>query len=172
MGYKDDERILNIDLMKAPYPFDNNFFDRIYLLHTIEHIPDNLHASLLAELRRILKDTGELVIAYPEFKKVAMHYINNTNEDRDFWKATIFGRAQSEWDRHKALMDTEVFTVFAAQQGLAVAVATPEKDQEFNTIVVLVKCEPTLTYEDLIGREFSSVAIRPGTKATKPKLRK
>lgn len=152
-----DERILNFDITAAPYPFEDGMFDRIYMFHTIEHIPEGMHTQLLMELRRVLKDTGELVLAYPEFKKIAANYINNKDDMRDFWKATIYGRGNDEWDRHKALMDTEFFAPFAAERGFHMVGAVPEKEQEFNTVAVFIKCEPTLSYEELMRRECVGV---------------
>lgn len=148
------ELIFNFDITKTPYPFPEKDFDIIYFFHTIEHIPEEQHAVLLCEFHRVLKDDGKICLAYPEFKKVAQNYTDNKNDDRQFWKATIYGRGLTEWDRHKALMDTEEFTGFVRSCGLKVLETYPEKGQAFNTVTILGKGEPTLTYEDLMKQEF------------------
>lgn len=153
MGVK-DPMIFNFDATKTPYPFPDKDFDRIYFFHTIEHIPEEQHAGILVEFRRLLKDEGRICLAYPEFKKIAQNYIDNKGDDRQFWKATIYGRGLTEWDRHKALMDTEEFTRFVLSCGLKVVASHPEPKQEFNTITILEKGTPTLTYESLMEEEF------------------
>lgn len=153
MGVK-HELIFNFDITKTPYPFPPEDFDEIYFFHTIEHIPEEQHAALLCEFRRVLKNEGRICLAYPEFKKIAQNYLDNKNDDRRFWKATIYGRGLTEWDRHKALMDTDEFSRFVLSCGLKVVATHPEKNQEFNTITILMKGTPTLTYESLMEEEF------------------
>lgn len=153
MGVK-GELIFNFDATKTPYPFPEKDFDTIYFFHTIEHIPEEQHAGILCEFRRLLKDGGRICLSYPEFKKVAQNYIDNKNDDRQFWKATIYGRGLTEWDRHKALMDTDEFSRFVLSCGLKVVATHPEPKQEFNTITILEKGTPTLTYESLMEEEF------------------
>lgn len=43
--------------------FDARFFDYVHIWHTLEHVPDP--SALLTEVRRILKDDGELRIGVP-----------------------------------------------------------------------------------------------------------
>ena len=43
--------------------FQNNFFDTIILVHTLEHLPDPL--KTLKEINRILKRTGRLYVSVP-----------------------------------------------------------------------------------------------------------
>lgn len=149
------ELIINFDITSVPYPFTAEQFDRIYLFHTIEHIPEEDHGPLLTELRRIIKEEGELVLAYPEFTKVATNYIDNKDSNRDFWKLAIYGRGLTDWDRHKALMDTEEFSKRVIQFGWTVIGAVPEKNQDFNTIAVLRKSPYPATYETIMGAEFN-----------------
>jgi len=54
----------NVSVMDATnLDFPDNSFDKVYSLHTIEHIPDLKKA--LAEMERVLKPGGRLVLTYP-----------------------------------------------------------------------------------------------------------
>ena len=54
----------NLSCMDATnLTFPDNSFDKVYSLHTIEHIPDLKKA--LAEMERVLKPGGRLVLTYP-----------------------------------------------------------------------------------------------------------
>jgi 2-polyprenyl-3-methyl-5-hydroxy-6-metoxy-1,4-benzoquinol methylase len=58
---------------------ENHSFDLITMWHVLEHVPDLEHQ--IKELKRLLKPTGSLVIAVPNFKSFdAQHYAN-------FWAA-------------------------------------------------------------------------------------
>ncbi|CAD0003743.1 MULTISPECIES: class I SAM-dependent methyltransferase [Flavobacterium] len=58
---------------------ENNFFDVITMWHVLEHVP-NLELQI-QELKRLLKPTGTLIVAVPNFKSFdAKHY-------GEFWAA-------------------------------------------------------------------------------------
>ena len=46
-------------------PFEANFFDKIILIETLEHIVPNEAPLILSELKRVLKEKGELIITVP-----------------------------------------------------------------------------------------------------------
>ncbi|GGD22328.1 methyltransferase [Flavobacterium orientale] len=52
--------------------FDDNFFDIITMWHVLEHVP-NLEEKI-AELKRIIKPTGTILIAVPNFKSFDAKY--------------------------------------------------------------------------------------------------
>lgn len=148
------DNYLQWDLIEVPYPLSSNMADEIYFFHCIEHIPENLHPRVLNELRRIIKPTGKIAISYPEFKKCALNYITNKQGQREFWKATIYGRGLTDYDRHISLMDTEYFIKLLNNFGLEVIRYGPEKKEDYNTVVICKKVEPRLSYEQLMGEEF------------------
>ena len=84
-----------VDLTK-PLPSESSSASLVVCSHTIEHIPEMYHGTLLLEIQRVLKTYGKAIFAYPEFKKCALNYINNFQGKRDFWKATIYGRGLTE----------------------------------------------------------------------------
>ena len=53
------------DLNQFPYPFPDGHFDEVFTSHVLEHVDDLL--KVMAELRRILKPEGRLVIRVPHF---------------------------------------------------------------------------------------------------------
>jgi 2-polyprenyl-3-methyl-5-hydroxy-6-metoxy-1,4-benzoquinol methylase len=58
---------------------ESNSFDVITLWHVLEHVPDVAHQ--VAELKRLLKPSGTLIIAVPNFKSFDANYYKN------FWAA-------------------------------------------------------------------------------------
>lgn len=134
-------------------PFKNESIDNIIFSHAIEHIPEIQHEELLFEFRRVLKASGELLISYPEFKKVAQNYIDNAQGRRDFWKATIYGLQRYAGDYHVALMDSDYFKDFLREVGFDVVKLYSEPHQPFNTVILCTKVAPLPTYVDVLRKE-------------------
>ena len=53
------------DLNSYPYPFEDEEFDYILASHVVEHLDDPVKA--IKELKRILKDNGELCVVVPHY---------------------------------------------------------------------------------------------------------
>ncbi|MGB8842012.1 MAG: hypothetical protein WCC64_13200, partial [Aliidongia sp.] len=70
----------------------------------------------------------------------------NKYGDREFWAATVYGRGTSEWDFHKALMDTKFFLGVLKSCGFMVRNHGPEAQEPFNTVVVAEKGDAPPTY--------------------------
>lgn len=58
---------------------ESNFFDVITMWHVLEHVPDVEHQ--VAELKRLLKPSGTIIIAVPNFKSYDAKYY------KEFWAA-------------------------------------------------------------------------------------
>ena len=56
------------DLNKFPYPFENDFFDEIYLDNCLEHLNEVI--AVIEELFRILKPGGKVKIIVPYFRSL------------------------------------------------------------------------------------------------------
>ncbi len=134
-----------------PLPIESDTVDIIYFLHVVEHIKKTDHIGLFAEFHRILKPNGIICIAYPEFVKCAMNYINNYKGQRDFWEATIYGRQSTEFDFHVALMDSSRFGYFLKLSGFEILENRPELRESFNSIMIVKKVEKPLTAEEDFG---------------------
>jgi len=59
------------DLEQLPYPFEDNYFDLIEADHILEHLSDPF--QVMAELRRILKPMGTLIVKVPHFSRAMSH---------------------------------------------------------------------------------------------------
>lgn len=53
------------DLLKFPYPFESDSFDKIYLRHVIEHFEIEEINLIFREVNRILKKEGNIIITVP-----------------------------------------------------------------------------------------------------------
>lgn len=142
------------DITNIPLPFETSTISTVYLLHTIEHLTEEKQINVLMDIRRVLVPKGKVVISYPEFIHVAQNYIDNKNGERDFWKATLYGRQLSPTDYHVALMDTRYFTQFLSALKFKVLVTRPEKNEVFNTLVIAEKSDEVLTREQVIKEDI------------------
>jgi len=51
-------------------PFDNNFFDKIYSIAVLHHIPsEKLRIDFLRELKRVLKENGQIILTVWNLKE-------------------------------------------------------------------------------------------------------
>lgn len=74
---------ISLNLSKDKLPFEDNCVDLIFTHHTLEHIPDYLFC--LAEMHRVLKHGGRLLIGVPyvtltEYNLVNPYHLHNFNE--------------------------------------------------------------------------------------------
>ena len=61
------------DILKTPYPFDNEKFKTIYLRHVIEHFTIEEIKKILSECYRILSNDGTLIISVPHAFSLAAY---------------------------------------------------------------------------------------------------
>jgi SAM-dependent methyltransferase len=88
-----------------PYPFEDNYFDAIYLGHVIEHIDWGLLPAFLDDMRRIAKPGAPVLVVGPDIVKTIQrwsdgrepwHMVMSTLEHQDFnWQP---GRQAEFWD--------------------------------------------------------------------------
>lgn len=86
------EHTINFD--KEKLPFEDNSVDVIFSYHALEHIPDYL--SAMAEIHRVLKHGGHLLLGLPyvsltEYHLINPYHLHNFNEHSfDFFDADKF----------------------------------------------------------------------------------
>lgn len=56
--------LLYLDVSNDRFPFPNDIFDLVFFTETIEHLCNPIHA--LMEIKRVLKENGELIVTFPE----------------------------------------------------------------------------------------------------------
>ena len=139
------------------FPYEDGTVDEIWMLHILEHVKEFLHRRILEECFRVLKVGGILLIAYPEFKICAQRYIDDWKGKKDFYKACIYGRQNTDLDYHVTLMDTDLFVPMLIECGFVNIESVPEKEDQ-NTLLRCVRSEtPQQTREDLLRDEIFHV---------------
>lgn len=147
---------LVFDITKGLLPYEENSVDEILFSHCIEHIEEKYHDAVLTDFWRVLRPDGILYISYPEFLKCVEAYSTNLRGQRDFFKATIYGRQSHPGDFHVTLMDTPFFKNRLKRIGFynvrSVAESYPN---EFNTVVCALKeVQLISSREDILKREI------------------
>jgi predicted SAM-dependent methyltransferase len=61
-----DPSVMQVDLSKFPWPFEDGSADEILMLDFLEHFPYATTQFILLEVFRILSDTGTVVIQVPD----------------------------------------------------------------------------------------------------------
>jgi predicted SAM-dependent methyltransferase len=62
------------NLLRLPYPIDDDTYDLIYMSHVLEHIPWTHTHETLKEIHRILKPGGAFEVHVPDFAKLVQGY--------------------------------------------------------------------------------------------------
>ena len=79
-----------LDIDREKLPFEDNFFDKIYCLHVLEHLSNVEHA--MREMHRCLKPTGVAIIEVPYFRspisKNPLHKTEWGYNAFDYWVLT------------------------------------------------------------------------------------
>ena len=156
---------INIDISKVtkpdivcdvtgPLPFDSDTVDKIYFIHTIEHIHKSHHFEIFKEFNRVMKSNRNLVLAYPEFSKCATNWIENKKGMREFWEATIFGRQLWPSDAHVCAMNTSEVVELLSLAGFGKIKFGAEPEGDYYTILVAEKVSNPHNYESVVAREI------------------
>lgn len=140
--------------IRKPFPLASDSFDEVYLFHAIEHIEYFHQGFVLAEIHRVLKSSGSFYLAYPEFETCLRYWLENKNNDRPFWEATIYGRQKYPGDYHYTPIITGIFKSTLRERGFVVDKCFQEPGQDHNTVLHTHKAEPMISYEQLLYQEI------------------
>lgn len=152
-GYPGVKPDILLDIMNCPLPYKDGTVEEVVLFHCIEHIPEKLHVQVLGEIFRVLKAGGKFVISYPEFLKCVEAYKANLRGQREFFRATIYGRQSHVGDFHVSLMDTRFFKQVLKRAGFQIEKVC-EEQEPYNTVVQCTKQKAWVKREDLLKREI------------------
>lgn len=145
------------DLRSGKLPYEDNSVDTIYMIHCIEHIEVAHWDKFFNEFYRVLKPNAPLILAYPEFSKCALGFINNEQGMKDFFRLTLYGRQLYPGDYHVTPMDTFEFVSILKDYGFTNIKYGPDKNEPYNTWLKCEKGEQALTREDVIREEIFHV---------------
>ena len=131
-----------------PYPKET--FDEVIMLHSIEHIEKKFHEIIFSEVKRVLKADGTFIITFPDWEKCAKNWLNNKNDQREFWEATIYGRQLYPSDYHVCICTVDGMARKLARIGLDPYWQGYEQNtslgQDCNGVIKCKKLE-VMTYE-------------------------
>ena len=156
-------------------PFPDRFFDVIVSFETIEHVPEEVQKKFLAEIRRLLKPDGVLVISSPDrqYYTVERNKVNPYHV-AEFFRRDFFALLEGSFRYCRkadqkiylcSLVKSErpeaelaVFSSFQSESGQPVITERPPHDFWYNIAVasnVPVAPLPDSVNLDVYGRIFS-----------------
>ena len=86
----------------------DNSIDLIYTSHLLEHIGRHEFKKVLVEWYRVLKPSGVLRVAVPDFEALISHYHINHNLQEIL--GLLMGGQKDEYDYHKMIFDEDSLT--------------------------------------------------------------
>lgn len=103
--------------------------NKIYTSHVLEHIPYNELIPFLIEIRRVLKDGGELWVCVPNYRFYIDAYMENRlfSEKNSWWQTALVETGSSMdqlnymaymLDKHKYMFDEENLINTLSKAGL------------------------------------------------------
>lgn len=147
---------LVLDILTQNLPYDAGTVDEIWMIHALEHIEMRHWAYLLQGFKNVLKDNGALVLSYPEFGECSKRFLNDTNKQRNFWRATLYGRQLYDSDYHVVPMHSDEIKEILEVAGFYRINYRPESTNEpYNTIMCGYKNPAPITREQVLIRELN-----------------
>lgn len=140
------------DVVTTRLPFKENSVDIVHCIHNIEHIELKHWHNVLADFWRVLKPKGKLYLAYPEFEICAKYFVTNHQGQKDFWRATLYGRQLYPGDFHVTPVVTKDLAKVLHFCGFDGIKHTPEPEHDYNTFLVCYKDKRSETKEDIIKK--------------------
>lgn len=136
-------------------PYDDNSVDEIWMIHALEHIEYRFWEKLLLELARVLKSNGTLLLTYPEFSECSKRFLSDYNNQKDFWRATLYGRQLWDSDYHVTPMHSPYVKQLLEPLGFYRINYRSESDNSpYNTILAAAKDPSPCMREDVLVKEL------------------
>lgn len=134
------------------FPWENEQFEEVLFLHTIEHIQEKYHDYIFGQIHRILAPNGKLILGYPEFSVCCQFWLENRHGKREFWKNCIYGRQLSKDDFHVCPMHTPEVKEVLETIGFIGIVHHPEEMNPQYTLLKAIKGEARPSYEEVLAK--------------------
>jgi predicted SAM-dependent methyltransferase len=154
----EDSRVkpdLKLDFIEQQLPYEAETVDQIWMIHCIEHIERFKWLVLFSEVLRVLKPNGSFTLAYPEFKECAKRFIDNEGNNRNFWRATLYGRQMYPSDYHVTPMDSHDLKEVMENYGFyRVNFKAESTNEPYNTIMCGYKDPDPITREMVLISEL------------------
>ncbi len=83
------------DALKEPLPFEDDSVDLVMLYHFFEHLPTNSTDGVLAEIHRVLRKGGSVIIVVPDLRALAQRWLARQISD-DIYIINLMGADQGE----------------------------------------------------------------------------
>lgn len=141
------------DILQGELPFKTGEVDEFRMLHCLEHIEKSKWNTIFAEVHRLLSETGEFILAYPEFEICANNFITNYKGARDYWQMTLYGRQLHKGDYHVVPMRTADIINQLEFNGFKNIRYGEDTEYPWNTFVICNK-DIRENREDLYRREI------------------
>jgi predicted SAM-dependent methyltransferase len=143
------------DIRHKPLPYEDGVIDEIWMIHALEHIEFFHWETIFREFARLLKPNGVLLLSYPEFERCAKGFIENTNNQRHFYRHTLYGRQLYPSDYHLVPMHSpEIKDMLETYKFYRVVFREEGPAQSCNTTLVARRNPNHITREEIITKEL------------------
>tara|TARA_R110000765_G_scaffold71547_1_gene138906 strand:- start:19 stop:579 length:561 start_codon:yes stop_codon:yes gene_type:complete len=152
---------LSLDFIKNKLPFEDGEVSEVVMYHTIEHVEKKHHYAIFSEIRRVLGIGGELFLSYPDFFNCVERLKTATDDDRQFWEATIYGRQLVPSDYHVCVISSAYLLGILAPLGFAEFAVAEEDDGPHYQVLRCTASEKVMSREKLFYDEVYASADYP-----------
>lgn len=95
------------DLLKMPWPLENNRFAAVLAFHVLEHLPVSYSLDFFKECHRILRPNGGIIIETPDMPRMVEEYAKGNvgmlgrmyGDYLNYGEGHVWG-----WDRHQLVI--------------------------------------------------------------------
>lgn len=151
---------LLLDIRGQQLPYEDGSVDLVQMFHSIEHIERKYWPRIFLEFWRVLKPSGSLFLAYPEFEICARYFLENKCGLRELWRATLYGRQLYAGDYHVTPMVTSELIEMLKYHGFKNFKHAPDPDEDHNSLLICEKGPVPMGRADLFKKELFDASRR------------
>jgi predicted SAM-dependent methyltransferase len=145
-----------VETMTERWDWEDKSIDEVWMHHVIEHIPKSSHAAVFLEANRVLKNSGKLFLAYPDFEKCAKNFLENKDNKREFWEATLFGLQRYTGDFHVCAITSRYLRSKLSDVGFRNFVFLDDQNADFYGTCLCEKVLNSISYEEAQRLQWQS----------------